>query len=71
MDDQLLSLPEVSEMTGLATQTLYQLRARGEGPPSFLMVNRVKYRRSAVEQWIAEQEAAEPERLAKIQATRA
>jgi predicted DNA-binding transcriptional regulator AlpA len=33
MDDQLLSLPEVSAMTGLATQTLYQLRSRGEGPP--------------------------------------
>jgi len=61
--DQLLSLAEVSEMTGLAKPTLYGMRSRGEGPPSFRVQGRVKYRKSAVEQWLAELEQAEQDRL--------
>jgi predicted DNA-binding transcriptional regulator AlpA len=63
MNDPFLTLPEVAELTRLAPQTLYQLRARGDGPPSFRMAGRVRYRRSAVEQWIKEQEAADQNRL--------
>ena len=68
MDDQILSLPQVSQMTGLAKQSLYALRSRGEGPPSFLIQGRIRYRKSAVEAWIAEQEAAGQDRLTQIQA---
>ena len=69
--DQLLSLAAVSEMTGLAKPTLYGMRSRGEGPPSFRVQGRVKYRRCAVEQWLKDQEAAEQDRLVKMQASRA
>jgi predicted DNA-binding transcriptional regulator AlpA len=68
MNDPLLNLSEVAELTRLAPQTLYQLRARGDGPPSFRMAGRVRYRRSAVEQWITEQEAAEQDRLNHLRA---
>jgi excisionase family DNA binding protein len=64
--DQLLTLEEVSARTGLATQTLYQMRARGEGPASFRLGNRVRVRESALEAWLAEMEAAEADRLARI-----
>ena len=58
--DQLLSLGEVSEMTGLAKPTLYGMRSRGDGPPSFRVQGRVKYRKSAVEQWLKDQEEKDP-----------
>ena len=49
--DQLLSLAAVSEMTGLAKLTLYGMRSRGDG---------VNYRKSAVEQWLKDQEEKDP-----------
>ena len=58
--DQLLSLGDVSEMTGLAKPTLYGMRSRGEGPPSFRVQGRVKYRKSAVAQWLKDQEEKDP-----------
>ena len=33
--DRILRMPEVSEMTTLAEQTLYSMRAKGTGPRSF------------------------------------
>ena len=64
--DRLLTLNEVAELTGLAPQTLWRLRQRGEGPASFRLRNRVRYRESALEAWLAEQEAQEQARLARI-----
>jgi excisionase family DNA binding protein len=66
MCDQLLTMGEVAERTGIARQTLYQLRCRGEGPPTFRLGNVVRVRESALEQWISESEAAEQARLARI-----
>jgi predicted DNA-binding transcriptional regulator AlpA len=66
MGDQLLTMAEVSARTALAKQTLYQLRIRGEGPPSFRLSGRVRVRESALNEWIAQSEAAEQARLARI-----
>jgi excisionase family DNA binding protein len=66
MSDQLLTMNEVSELTGLARSTLWQMRCRGEGPPSFRIGNRVRIRQSAFEAWLAQCEQAEADRLAKI-----
>jgi predicted DNA-binding transcriptional regulator AlpA len=64
--DPLLTLPQVSELTGLAHQTLYGLRSRGEGPPSFRVAGRIRYRQSAVEAWLQAQERAEQDRLSRL-----
>ncbi|MCI2959515.1 helix-turn-helix domain-containing protein [Agromyces atrinae] len=56
MDEQVrrtLSIKEVAEVTGLAVQTLYNLRHSGEGPASFLLRRRVRYYLADVETWIA------------------
>jgi excisionase family DNA binding protein len=66
MSDQLLTLTEVSALTGLARSTLWQMRMRGQGPASFRLGNRVRVRESALEAWLAEQEAQEQTRLAQI-----
>ena len=54
MEDPLLLMSEVSEITRIPIDTLQYLRHRGEGPPSFRLGRRVVSRRSAVLQWIAE-----------------
>ena len=64
MSDQLLSIEQVAQLTGLARSTLFQMRCRGEGPPSFRLGNRVRVRASALETWLQEQEQAEQTRLA-------
>jgi predicted DNA-binding transcriptional regulator AlpA len=68
--DRLLSVGEVSERCGYAMSTLYQLRSRGEGPPSFRLGNRVKVKESDLQAWIAEAEAAEQARLAGLAVNR-
>jgi predicted DNA-binding transcriptional regulator AlpA len=64
--DRILRLPEAAQMIALAEQTMYALRARGEGPPSFKIGGRVVYRESAVREWLAEQEQAEQDRLHRL-----
>ena len=64
--DRILRLPEVSEITSFAVQTLYELRAQGRGPRSFKLGGRVAYRESAVRAWLEEQEQAEQERLNRL-----
>ena len=64
MSDEFLTMRDTSALTKFAVQTLKNMRSRGDGPPSFLVSGRVRYRRSAVEQWMAEQEANQPERPA-------
>lgn len=48
----ILTPQDVSEATGLAVQTLYNLRSRGEGPPSFTLRGRVRYYEDELELWI-------------------
>ena len=66
MSDQLLTLTEVSKLTGLARSTLFQMRVQGRGPASFRIGNRVRIRESALNEWLAECEAEEQVRLARI-----
>ena len=58
MDDEIIGTPAVSKMTGLPVGTLRYFRSTNQGPASFALGKRVVYRRSEVERWIAEQEAA-------------
>ena len=65
-EERLLTLQEVSDRTGLAVDTLRRLRMHGQGPASFLVCNRLRIRESALEGWLAEQEAAEQARLSQL-----
>lgn len=54
--DALLTLREVAAWLGVSEATLHSWRYRGEGPAGFrLNKGRVRYRRSDVERWLAEQ----------------
>jgi len=56
--NDILLIDEVATITRRSVGTLRWLRHRGEGPPGFKMGRRVAWRRSAVMDWIAEQERA-------------
>lgn len=57
--EEMLSTKQVAQQYGIYESTLRYYRHRGVGPASFrLGGRRVVYRRSAVEAWIADQEAA-------------
>lgn len=53
MDRELLTLSQVSQRTGLAPQTLYNLRSIGGGPPLFLLRRRLRCYRDDLDAWIA------------------
>ncbi|NUK01221.1 helix-turn-helix domain-containing protein [Streptomyces lunaelactis] len=54
-----LNLPKAAEYLGISPNTLYVWRHRRQGPPSFRMGQRVMYRISALNEWVAEQEKAD------------
>lgn len=54
-----LNLPKAAEYLGISPNTLYVWRHRRQGPPSFRMGQRVMYRISALNGWVAEQERAD------------
>lgn len=54
MNDPIVDIKGASEQTGLAVQTLYNLRNRGEGPRSFSLRGRVRYYVADIDAWIAE-----------------
>jgi len=60
--DELLGVSEMEAEYSWSAGTLYVWRHRGTGPPSTRLGRRVFWRRSDVEGWIAEQEAAERRR---------
>jgi DNA-binding transcriptional MerR regulator len=49
---------EVTAKTGVPQGTLRYFRSAGIGPASFRLEGRVRYRRTDVEEWIAQQETA-------------
>lgn len=53
--EPLMTLTDLSEMLGVPVATLYGWRHRGEGPPGYRVGRHVRYRRSAVEEWLAGQ----------------
>ena len=57
--DDLLLLPEVANITRRSVDTLRWLRHKGDGPAGFRMGRRLVFRRSAVMEWIAQQEQAQ------------
>ena len=63
--DELLTADEVARILAIPVRTLYAWRSRGHdstgralGPDSFLVGASVRYRRSKVEEYLREQEAA-------------
>nr|WTB34687.1 helix-turn-helix domain-containing protein [Streptomyces sp. NBC_00830] len=58
-ENSFFNLHKAAEYLGLSPNTLYVWRHRRQGPPSFRMGQRVMYRISALESWVAEQEQAD------------
>lgn len=54
-----LNVKRAAAYLGISKNTLYVWRHRREGPPSFRMGGRVMYRVTALDEWIACQEAAD------------
>lgn len=59
MNDELWTTADVSAYLKIPAGTLRQWRHRGFGPKGFAVGGAVRYRRSVVEAWTAQQEAAE------------
>jgi excisionase family DNA binding protein len=57
LNDELLTLQEVAEVFKVPVSTLRKWRTSGTGPTGFRVGKYVRFRRSAVEQFIADQEA--------------
>lgn len=62
-DDDLLTIEQVAELLGLAKRTLINWRSAGRGPTAFRLGRALRYRRSAVDAWVAEQEALDAARV--------
>lgn len=58
IDDPLLLLDEIAEITRVPVNTLRWLRHRGEGPKTFRLGRRVVARTSDVLAWVEEQASA-------------
>jgi excisionase family DNA binding protein len=54
--DDLMTPEEVAELARVPIDTLRYWRHRKMGPPSFRLGRRIRYRRSVVLEWIAQQE---------------
>ncbi|OYO09383.1 excisionase [Enemella evansiae] len=50
--DRLLSVQEVAELLGVPVRTIYEWRYRGEGPRGYRIGRHVRYRLSAVDEWL-------------------
>ncbi|GAB2594265.1 helix-turn-helix transcriptional regulator [Microlunatus antarcticus] len=51
--ERLLTISDLSTMLGVPVDTLYGWRHRGEGPQGYRIGRHVRYRRAAVETWLA------------------
>lgn len=58
VETDLMTSAEVAELLRTPEGTLRFWRATNRGPESFKIGGRVRYRRTAVQKWIAEQESA-------------
>ncbi len=58
LDDHLLDTQQVAKVFKCTAQWLERLRIEGRGPKYVKIGRLVRYRRSSVEAWIAEQEKA-------------
>lgn len=53
-------LTDAADYLGVPVSTLRKWRLRRYGPPGFSVGRRVAYRISVMDQWLADQEAADP-----------
>ena len=51
--ERLMTVTELAEMLSVPVTTLYGWRSRGEGPPGYRIGRHVRYRREAIETWLA------------------
>lgn len=58
IETELMTTKDVEMEFGIPAGTLRYFRSSGVGPQSFRLAGRVRYRRSQVLAWIAEQERA-------------
>jgi len=58
MSGEITDIRGASERTGLAVQTLYNLRSKKEGPKSFALRGRVRYYIADLDEWVASEAAA-------------
>lgn len=58
LEGELVTVGQVSMLTGIPVGTLRYWRHANQGPTSFSLGKRVLYRKSEVERWISEQEKA-------------
>lgn len=58
VESEIILLPDLAREKNVPEDTLRYWRMRGVGPVSFKIGRRVMYRRSEVDAWFAEQEAA-------------
>lgn len=63
-EDEFWSTEQTAAYLNRPEGTVRQWRHKGDGPPSFRMRGKVMYRRSGVERWVRDQEAAEQTREA-------
>lgn len=56
--EPLLRFADAARAVGVSENTLRTWRTKGIGPVGFKVGRRVMYRRTAIEAWLAEQEAA-------------
>jgi len=57
--DDLLLIDEVARITRLSESSLRWLRHQGRGPAAFKVGRRLRYRRSAVLEWLRQYEQAQ------------
>jgi excisionase family DNA binding protein len=60
--EPVLSLTELAAHLSVSAQTLYDLRSKGRGPRGFGVGRELRFRRSAVDAWLARMEASDAQR---------
>ena len=51
-NDRLMTLAELADMLGVPVNTLYAWRCRGDGPPGYRIGRHIRYKRTAVNEWL-------------------
>lgn len=57
--DEILTLSRLAAWLGVPVQTIYDLRSQGRGPRGFRVGHELRFRRSEVETWLEQLEAAD------------
>lgn len=53
LDIELMKVEDVAKILKVSVGSLYNMHSKGEGPPAFKIGGRLRWRKSAVEAWIA------------------